>query len=219
MKPNNTDPSAEIERDRPHVTTEKGAMRPTLPGISGRKVAWGLGIFMAFSLITIPLGLFVYQGVSDQEKQIQRDWPSVAAELDSSYVALDGYFETAVSNADVANSFALWKEARQTFRSKRVWFEQLQAAQTLEDLLQAPLSTTNKSRLVDLLSAPELSQVESKKITEVRTKAIKTYRDFEAEQLIPYKTALTNFPGNAVLLFFKLPAPPSFRATELSVAN
>jgi hypothetical protein len=219
MKPNNTTPSAQPEKDRTSVSTDKGATPQSLPGISGRKVAWGLGIFMAFSLIAIPLGLFVYQGVSDQEKRIQRDWPSVAAQLDSSYSVLDGYLETASSNGDVNQTLELWKKGRQTFRSKRVWFEQLQAAQTLEDLLQSPASPSNSLRLVDLINAPDLREADQQKIAEVRTKALDTYRDFEAEQLTPYKTALTNFPGNTVLLFFKLPEPPPFRATELKVAN
>lgn len=230
MKPNNAPALPGPENDRSDATTDKGATNLDMPGISGRKVAWGLGTFMLFSLITIPLGLFVYQGVSDREKKIQRDWPKVAAELESGYAALENYVVNTETPPEFAKTLDLWKEARQTFRSKRVWFEQLKAAQTLEDLLQSPISpdnsstsmndsSTNKGRWIDFIASRAVDEKERLTIVETRNRAVDAYQKFESEQLEPYKNALTRFPGNTVLLFFKLPEPPSFQTTEFDRPN
>lgn len=231
MKPNNAPALPDPENDRSVATTEKGATNLDMPGIPGRKVAWGLGTFMLFSLIAIPLGLLVYQGVSDREKKIQRDWPKVAAELEMGYVALENYLSSTETPPEFAKTLNLWKEARQTFRAKRVWFEQLQAAQTLEDLLQSPVSldnsstsisddpSTNKGRWMDAITSRATDETARQTIVDARNRAVEIYREFESEQLNPYKSALTRFPGNTVLLFFKLPEPPAFRPTEFDLPN
>jgi hypothetical protein len=230
MKPNNAPALPGPENNCSDATTEKGATNLEMPGISGRKVAWGLGAFMLFSLITIPLGLFVYQGVSNREKKIQRDWPKVAAELEIGYVALENYLMDTETSPERAKTINLWNEARQTFRSKRVWFEQLQAAQTLEDLLQTPISpdnsstsidtsSMNKGRWIDFIASRATDATARLKIVEARNRGVEAYREFESEQLNPYKDALTHFPGNTVLLFFKLPEPPVFRIAEFERPN
>ncbi len=214
MKPNNAASAATSQNPSPLVTTDKGAVPQITPGISGRKVAWGLAAFMLFSLIAIPLGLFVYQGVSNQEKQIQRDWPSVAADLELSYQALDRAWENASkSSTELAKAHETWKTARQLFRLQRQWWEQIVAAQVLEGLLS--LRTIEDASLyIDSLAKHTSDENERKQLRDARVAAIKKYQKFETDQLLPYQAALNEFPSNSVLLFFKLPQSSSLRFTD-----
>lgn len=214
MKPNNEASAVNPQTSSTLVTTDKGAGPQPLPGVSGRVVAWGLAAFMLFSLIAIPLGLFLYQGVSNQEKQIQRDWPKVAAELELSYAAIDRSWETANRDSnEIAKAHEAWKTARQMFRSERKWWEQMEAAQILEDLL-ALRSTEEGTTYLDFIARRSTDENQSKGLREARVAALASYAELDKSQLQPYQTALKQFPSSMVLLFFELPQPPGLRLTN-----
>lgn len=209
MNQNNKGPNIQPNNDLQRVTTEKGARNhANTPGISGRWVAWSLGGFMAFSLITIPAGLFVYQGVSDREKEIEKAWPTVAASLDSFYTTCDQILDSQHEAPELTELHSRWKAAHKDFRSRRIWHEQLVAAQNLEDLLKTPVSGTEGKQLIDFLTAPVATPEQREVLQNARLNSTASYRALESEQLAPYKSKLANFPGSAVLLFFALPDPP-----------
>lgn len=209
MNQNNKGHNPQPNNDPQRVTTEKGARNQTsIPGISGRWVAWGLGGFMAFSLITIPAGLFVYQGVSDREKEIEKAWPAVAASLDSFYTTCDQLLDTQHETPELTELHSRWTAAHKDFRSRRIWHEQLVAAQNLEDLLKTPVAGTEGKQFIDLLAASAATPEQREALQNARSNSTTSYRTLESEQLAPYKTKLANFPGSAVLLFFVLPDPP-----------
>lgn len=209
MNQNNKGPNTQPNNDPQRVTTEKGARNQAItPGISGRWVAWSLGGFMAFSLITIPAGLFVYQGVSDREKEIEKAWPAVAASLDSFYTTCDQILDTQQEVPKFAELHARWTAAHKDFRSRRIWHEQLVAAQNLEDLLKTPVAGAEGKQLIDFLAASAATPEQREALRIARSNSTTSYRTLESEQLAPYKTKLANFPGSAVLLFFVLPDPP-----------
>lgn len=220
MKPNNAPQHRAPTSSEKRETTDKGATEQMLPGFSGRKIAWSLGTFMLVSLIVIPLGLFLYQGVSDQEKQIQREWPKVAEALDRSYALLNLPLESLPEDQQNKPPISkLWQEARQNFRSRRIWIEQLEAAQTLEDILNTQAAGENNGNLLDYLFTHMLQDAEQATARQSRLDALESYAQFERERLAPYRSALTRFPTQSVLLFFRLPEAPVLREAQSSVVK
>jgi len=211
-------------------TTEVGSVSQKLPGLSGRRVAMVIGVFTLFSAITIPVGLFCYQRISDREKQIQKDWPEVAAQFNVVYAAIDAHLtgsdpEHSASSGDPASQTdrktpadlaRQWQSERRNFLFQRLWYQQVRAAQTLEGILQKPLPANEQPKIFFDKVSETLEPSEVERIRAAHKTAVAAYRRFETEQLVPYHESLTTFPGPVILFFFHLPEPPPFQPAELS---
>lgn len=225
MPPNNVSRSDHSVR-----TTEVGSASQQLPGLSGRRVAWVVGVFTLFSAITIPVGLFIYQGISDREKQIQKDWPEVAAQFNVVYAAMDTHLTESGSDNSVptgdpasgtrhhaaADLAQQWHSERRNFLFQRLWYQQVRAAQRLEDIFQKPVSADGESTIFFDKVSETLEPSEEDRLRAAHATAVAAYRRFETEQLAPYQKSLTTFPGQVVLFFFRLPEPPAFQPAELT---
>jgi|GEM_PF-2535209 len=225
-----TAPSNTVRSSAMFSSTEVGAVSQKLPGLSGRRVAWVIGVFTLFSAITIPAGLFVYQGISDREKQIQKDWPEVATQFNVVYAAIDKHLtESGSDNSALAGNPASqadreatadflqkWHSERRNFLFQRLWHQQVRSAQTLEDILQKPLPTGGEPKIFFDKVFESLEPSEVDRIRTAHKTAVAAYRRFETEQLAPYQKSLTSIPGQIVLFFFGLPETPPFQPAELS---